>query len=123
VNEIEIFFISYLSLLNNFNSKKQITMAIKKQYLKSKPICKVTFSVPAKNAKKVVVAGDFNKWDTKKPQLRKLKNGTFKGTIDLEKDKSYQFKYIIDGTYLNEEQADGYVWNDFAGTENSLLEL
>jgi 1,4-alpha-glucan branching enzyme len=98
-------------------------MAIKKQYLKSKPICKVTFSVPAKNAKKVTVAGDFNKWDTKKAQLRKLKNGTFKGTIDIEKDKSYQFKYIIDGAYINEQQADGYVWNDFAGTENSLLAL
>lgn len=98
-------------------------MAIKKQYLKSKPVCKVTFSVPAKNANKVIVTGDFNKWNTKKAQLRKLKNGTFKGTIDLEKDKSYQFKYIIDGTYINEEQADGYVWNEFAGTENSLLEL
>ena len=35
-------------------------MAIKKQYLKSKPVCKVTFSVPAKEATKVAVVGDFN---------------------------------------------------------------
>lgn len=27
-------------------------MAITKQYLKSKPVCKVTFSVPAEDAKK-----------------------------------------------------------------------
>ena len=31
-------------------------MAIKKQYLKSKPVCKVTFSIKAKEAKKVADA-------------------------------------------------------------------
>jgi len=98
-------------------------MTIKKQYLKSKPICKVTFTVPAKNAKKVAVVGDFNEWNIKAAPLKKLKNGTFKGTIDLESDKSYQFRYLIDETYINDEQADGYVWNDFAGTENAVLEL
>lgn len=98
-------------------------MAIKKQYLKSKPICKVTFTVPAKEAKKVAVVGSFNDWNSKVSQLRKLKNGTFKGTIDLEKDKSYQFRYLVDGEFINEEHADNYVWNDFAGTENAVLEL
>ena len=34
-------------------------MAIKKQYLKSKPICKVTFSVPAEEANEVTVVGNF----------------------------------------------------------------
>jgi len=98
-------------------------MTIKKQYLKSKPICKVTFTVPEAEAKKVSVVGDFNKWNAKKNPLRKLKNGTFKGTVDLEKDRTYQFRYLIDGTYKNEEQADSYVWNDYAGAENAVLEL
>ena len=98
-------------------------MAIKKQYLKSKPICKVTFTVPAKNAKKVAVIGTFNDWKTETAQLRKLKNGTFKGTIDLEKDKEYQFRYFIDGAYKNDDNADNYVWNDYAGTENAVLKL
>ncbi len=98
-------------------------MAIKKQYLKSKPICKVTFTVPAKNASKVSVAGSFNDWKTDLLNLRKLKNGTFKGIVDLEKDASYEFKYVIDGTYVNEDQADAYTWNDYAGSENSVLNL
>ena len=98
-------------------------MAIKKQYLKTKPICKVTFIVPAKDAKKVAVVGTFNDWNSKTSKLRKLKNGTFKGTIDLEKDNNYQFRYLIDGEFKNEEQADRYDWNDYAGTENSVLEL
>ena len=50
-------------------------MAIKKQYLKNKPVCKVTFSVPAEEAKSVVVVGSFNEWNTKKAtKLKKLKN-------------------------------------------------
>jgi len=98
-------------------------MAIKKQYLKSKPVCKVTFTVPAKEAKKVAVVGTFNDWNAEEAQLRKLKNGTFKGTIDLPSDRSYEFRYLVDGEYQNDEQADKFVWNDFAGTNNALLEL
>jgi len=100
-------------------------MAIKKQYLKSKPVCKVTFSVPADEAKNVVVLGSFNEWNTQKAtKLKKLKNGIFKGTVDLEKDNSYEFKYLVDGTsYINDEHADAYAWNDFAGAENSVINL
>ncbi len=97
-------------------------MAVKKQYLKTKPICKVTFTVPAPDAEIVVVAGDFNNWDEESFQLKKLKNGTFKGTLNLEKDKSYEFKYIIDGMWANEDDADAKVHNQFA-TENSVVSL
>lgn len=98
-------------------------MAITKQYLKTKPVCKVTFTVPAEDAKEVVVAGSFNNWNNKKTKLKKLKNGSFKGTVDLEKDNSYEFKYIVDGIWQNEEQADAYAWNDYAASENSVLNL
>ncbi|MCM4164410.1 MULTISPECIES: isoamylase early set domain-containing protein [unclassified Arenibacter] len=98
-------------------------MGITKQYLKSKPICKVTFSVPAEDAKKVAVVGDFNNWSPKGSALKKLKNGTFKGTFDLPKESTYEFKYIVDGNYVNEAEADRYQWNEFAGTENSVLVL
>lgn len=96
-------------------------MPIKKQYLKTKPICKVTFSVPAEEAKKVVVVGDFNNWKPKGSTLKKLKNGTFKGTFELPNENTYEFRYIVDGNYINESEADGYAWNDYAGTENAVL--
>mgnify|MGYP001825675382 FL=1 len=98
-------------------------MSIAKQYLKTKPICKVTFTVPAKDAKKVAVVGDFNNWNPKGSMLKKLKNGTFKGTFDLPKEKTFEFRYIVDGNYINETDADRYQWNDFAGSENAVLEL
>ncbi len=98
-------------------------MSIAKQYLKTKPICKVTFTVPAKDAEKVAVVGDFNNWNPKGSMLKKLKNGTFKGTFDLPKEKTFEFKYIVDGNFINETEADRYQWNDFAGSENAVLEL
>lgn len=98
-------------------------MAIKKQYLKSKPVCKVTFTVPAKEANNVAVVGTFNEWDTEATELKKLKNGTFKGTVDLASEASYEFRYVVDGSYVNDEQADAFAWNDFAAAENGVLNL
>ena len=98
-------------------------MAIKKQFIKTKPVCKVTFSIEAKQAATAAVIGDFNNWDPKEGELSKLKNGTFKATFDVNKDNSYEFKYVIDGAFVNDEAADSYKWNDFAGAQNSVLEV
>ena len=98
-------------------------MAITKQYLKSKPICKVTFSVPAEEAQAVSVLGCFNEWDVEKAvKLKKLKNGTFRGTVDLLKDDSYEFRYLVDENFVNDEHADAYVTNEFGG-ENAVMTL
>ncbi|MFL9831313.1 isoamylase early set domain-containing protein [Flavobacterium sp. ARAG 55.4] len=98
-------------------------MSIKKQFIKSKPVCKVTFSIEAKEAAEVSVVGDFNNWNPEAGTLSKLKNGTFKGVFDLNKDTAYEFKYLVDGKYINESEADSFKWNEFAGAENSVLEV
>ena len=49
-----------------FNYIERKIMAFKKQYLKSKPVCKVTFKLTkeeAKAADSVSIVGDFNNWD------------------------------------------------------------
>ena len=98
-------------------------MAIKKQFIKTRAVCKVTFTVEAKEANQASVIGDFNNWDSKEGELTKLKNGTFKGVFDLNKEASYEFKYLIDGSFVNESEADGFRWNEFAGNENGVLEV
>jgi 1,4-alpha-glucan branching enzyme len=100
-------------------------MSIKKQFLKSKPVCKTTFVVTpetAPEAENVVVVGDFNEWNPEKAlEMKKLKNGSFKATIDLEAGKEYEFRYLIDeNTWTNDEGADKYVPSPF-GTENSVV--
>ncbi len=98
-------------------------MSVKKQFVKTKPVCKVTFSVEAKEAITASVVGDFNNWDQKEWELSKLKNGTFKGVFELPKDASYEFKYVIDGAYVNESEADSFKWNEFPGAENGVLDV
>jgi 1,4-alpha-glucan branching enzyme len=96
-------------------------MAIKKQTIKNKPVVKVTFSIEAKEAQTAAVVGDFNNWNPAEGELAKLKNGTFKGLFEVPKDASYEFRYYIDGSYVNDPEADGYKYNEFAGTENSVV--
>lgn len=117
--------ILYDCFINLYNKTTQhiFIMALKKQYLKSKPVCKVTFSILAEDAKKVSVVGSFNKWSTKATPLKKLKNGTFKGTVDLDTENTYEYKYIVDGAYVNDDAADAYAWSDFASTDNSVVNV
>ncbi len=76
-------------------------MSIKKQFLKSKPVCKVVFrldATEANGAKKVQVLGDFNNWDQTAEPLTQLKSNDFSATLELESGKEYQFRYLIDGS-------------------------
>jgi hypothetical protein len=43
--------------------------------------------------------------------------------MDLPKDTSYEFRYLVDDSFINDAEADGYKWNEFAGAENSVLAL
>lgn len=102
-------------------------MALQKKYLKSKPVCKVTFIVPkeaAGSATKVNLVGDFNKWKKKSHPLKKLKSGEFKITVDLECGKEYQYRYLIDNTiWENDWAADKYVRSSSYDVENSVVSV
>jgi 1,4-alpha-glucan branching enzyme len=99
-------------------------MSLKKQFDEKKRVCKVTFTL-AKDivnyANRINLAGDFNNWDIESIPMKKLKGGEFSVSIDLEKGREYQFKYLIDGLgWLNEKEADRHVLNGFQ-TENSVI--
>lgn len=99
-------------------------MSLKKQFLKSKPVCKVSFrldAVDASGATKVQLLGDFNNWDESAEPMAALKSKDFTATLELEAGKEYQFRYLIDGeTWKNDPQADAFVTNSF-GAENSVV--
>jgi len=100
-------------------------MSLKKQYLKSRPVCKVTFRLEAEAAKKadsVHLAGDFNKWRPGRTPMKKLKNGDFTLTLDLSCNREYQFRYLInEKTWENDWKADKYVPSGISDTENSVV--
>lgn len=100
-------------------------MSIRKQFLKSKPVCKVSFKVSkemANGASKVNLAGDFNNWNETSDEMNALKDGSFSLSVDLESGREYQFRYILDGTiWINDEAADAYKPTGFGDTENSVI--
>ena len=100
-------------------------MSLKKRYLKSKPVCKVTFELPRKAApaaESVGLAGDFNGWDPQVTPLTRKKSGDFNVTLELESGREYQFRYVIDGqTWENDWQADRYAPSEIPGVENSVV--
>jgi 1,4-alpha-glucan branching enzyme len=100
-------------------------MSIKKQYLKSKPVCKVTFRIPEEIGKSVATAhvvGEFNNWDLHSTPMKKLKRGAFTATLDLEKGRDYQFRYLLDHKkWKNDGDADRSVPTPFGDSENSVI--
>lgn len=101
-------------------------MSIKKQTFKSKPQVKVTFNIPAEiagEAAQAAIVGDFNNWNSAEGEMNRLKSGEFKTVLELEPNKEYQFRYLVDNSrWLNEDEADKTAVNQF-GSENSVLAL
>ena len=99
-------------------------MSIKKQLLKSKPVCKVTFKVSkaeAGAAGQVAILGDFNGWDATADVMSPLKDGSFSHTIELEQGKSYHFRYLADGAnWFDEPEADGQASGEFGAANNVI---
>ncbi|MCK9273980.1 MAG: isoamylase early set domain-containing protein [Syntrophales bacterium] len=102
-------------------------MSLKKKYLTSKNICKVTFHLSGKavaNGELVNLVGDFNGWNQEAFPMKKLKNGDFSITVDLVPGHAYEFRYLIDKTrWENDWCADRYSPSQFPYCDNSVVEI
>ncbi len=89
----------------------------------AKPAAKaVTFTVHAEKGKNVYLAGEFNKWDpTAKKMAYKAKDGVYAATVKLAPG-SYQYKFVIDGTWCADPENVDSVQND-QGTFNSVVNV
>ena len=100
-------------------------MSIKKQYLKTKPICKVTFKVKEEIGpviKTIYLVGDFNKWNPEKTAMKKLKDDSFTVTLDLKIGQEYQFRYLANNEiWVNDHGADKYTLNPFGDADNCVV--
>ena len=100
-------------------------MSIKKQFLKRKPVCKVTFRIPEEignSVKTAHVVGEFNNWNFSSTPIKKLKTGVFTTTLDLEKGREYQFRYLLGKkNWENDSDADKFVPTTYGDSENSVV--
>lgn len=99
-------------------------MPLTKKFSKDKTVCKVGFSLTeetAGGARKLFLAGEFNAW-TPAP-MRKAK-GSFSLSLELPTGASYQYRYVTDaGVWMNDTEADCYVFSPFADADNSVVVL
>lgn len=94
---------------------------LKKDMLSKGAINKVTFYThPLPEADIAYLVGDFNDWDESASPMQQLKDGRFKLAIKLDSGKNYQFRYLVDGEWHNDWEADEYVPNPFSG-DNSVV--
>lgn len=102
-------------------------MSIKKQFLKTRPVCKVTFRLSkeeSKDARQIFLVGDFNEWHETGIPMKALKKGGFVTTVNLETGKDYQFRYFYDKlVWENDPEADRYVHSSFGNCDNSVVSV
>lgn len=85
--------------------------------------CKVTFELAAQDGvDDAHLCGEFNDWSTTATPMTRRKDGTFHATVTLEMDRSYRFRYLLDGErWENDWAADDYVPNEYGG-DDSVVE-
>lgn len=94
---------------------------LKKDVINKGKTAKVTFYThKLPEAEAVYLVGDFNEWDETTHPMEKLKDGRFKLVVKLEPGQEYQFRYLVDGEWHNEWEADKYIPNNVDG-DNSVV--
>jgi hypothetical protein len=97
---------------------------LKKCYSKTGQTCRVTFNLPPESgAESALLCGEFTDWKAEAKLMKPLKKGGFSLTLSLPANRSYRFRYLLDGErWENDGQADDYVANCF-GCEDSVVTL
>ena len=103
-------------------------MALEKQFLKSRPVCKVRFTIAAGDlhgASQASVVGEFNGWDPKATPMKPQKDGSLSAVLEIPSGREYRFRYYFTDKHrwMNEPHADGYEYCPFAASDNSLLNI
>ena len=95
-------------------------MLEKKQNTKQ-DVTKVTFDLPAEvEGETVYLLGEFNDWQTSHA-MKRMKDGHWRVSVDLEPNREYQFRYLVNGSeWHNDWEADKYVPNPYSG-DNSVI--
>ena len=79
------------------------------------------FKLYAPGARKVTLAGSFNKWDPNKLLAKKDTKGNWIIKAGLKPGK-HEYKFIVDGSWMNDPRCTTCVANSF-GSHNCVVEV
>lgn len=72
-------------------------------------------------ADRISVVGDFNQWDQFANPLKQDRDGAWRTVIDLPLGNRYAFRYLIDGGWQTDTNADGFTTSQ-PGLESSVVD-
>ena len=81
----------------------------------------VEFKLYAPRAKKVTLAGSFNKWDIAKSTAKSDSKGNWLVKANLKPGR-HEYKFWVDGAWVNDPRCTTCVQNAF-GTSNCVMEV
>ena len=93
---------------------------IKKVNKRNSDQVKVTFVLPEDHpfGEEVSVVGDFNDWTPGEHAFVRRSNQTYSTNVFLEEGGRYAFRYYSEESgWINDEDADDFVANDFGATD------
>ncbi len=82
---------------------------------------KAQFNLNAPSAKKVTVAGSFNKWNITADSLKKSNGGNWTISLSLKPGR-YEYKYLVDGGWVNDPACNSCVPNNY-GSCNCVIDV
>lgn len=94
----------------------KVTQAGSKQKVK-----KIQFAFKAKDAKRVSLVGEFNKWNPNADPMQKDENGTWKKTKML-RPGNIEYKFFVDGEWAEDPENLRTSLNCF-GTHNNIVHI
>jgi 1,4-alpha-glucan branching enzyme len=97
---------------------------IQKTYFRAEKTtkCRLTFTLPEHIwADSVYIVGDFNDWDVAALSMQQDAQGRWQATVEVAAGQAYQFRYLCDGDWINDNQADDYYANEYGGHNSVVL--
>jgi 1,4-alpha-glucan branching enzyme len=76
---------------------------------------KESFELHAPEAGSVLLAGDFTEWETNAKPMKRLKSGIWKVQVALEATKSVQYRFLVDGAWVDDPKCQTRMANGMGG--------
>jgi len=80
----------------------------------------VVLTVERPGARSVSVAGSFNDWKPERTPMSRDLDGTWKTTLNLKPGR-YEYRFVVDGQWLSDNNARESVPNEFGSTNSVLI--
>lgn len=94
---------------------------ITKRFFKTRDDVEVTFQIDAHGAETAALVTDIHDWQPQPMRRSARGRGPFRCKLRVPRDRSVQFRYLLDDDrWENDDAADAY-WPNALGSDNSVV--